>query len=472
MCDVRRTSHIVFVQFRLIMDFFVPLLICLALLYPLGSMRRWLQQHVFKVGWLLTKNLQTTTILFYTLFLPGVLLYEFVFWLAAGILNVRAERALEWPKATEIAELKLNFIKLGRSTGGLRLAIVSVAPFVVAIAIIWLVANNILNVDEAAVVLRTEGLRGVGTALGDIFSAPDVYLWIYVLFAIGNTMMPRWEDLKGARILLIAAGIVLAILFVLGVADDVIANGLLNPLGDALNLLSSVFVVVIGVNVVMTAALGTFEAIFERITGDSATFQNGKLVAMTRAERLEYERQQQEREAKARKAARERKPALAAGPPSIYSLPLPIPGAPTREAEPAVVRRDDERALGAGASPLPPPTQPRILAPGAPSAAAPASSSTQPSLVGSPPTSPPPASASGSSPFGSSPIPRPVLTPVDDEDEDDDEAINDEEENEEDADTGDDIDKANDEDDADEDGDKEDSDKNDENEEDDEDDKL
>ena len=64
----------------------------------LGDLRRWLQQHVFKVGWLLTKNLQTTTILFYTLFLPGVILNQFVTWMAAGILNVRAERAIRGPK--------------------------------------------------------------------------------------------------------------------------------------------------------------------------------------------------------------------------------------------------------------------------------------------------------------------------------------------------------------------------------------
>jgi hypothetical protein len=316
----------------------------------------------------------------------------------------------------------------------LRLTGVSITPFVVAIGIIWLVANNILNVDDAAVTLRAEGLRGLGSALGQIFSAQDVYLWIYILFAIGNTMMPRWEDLKGARVLLVAAGIVLAVLFVLGVADDVIANGLLNPLGDALNLLSSVFVVVIGVNVVITAALGGFETVFERITGDSATFQNGKLVAMTRAERLEYERQQQEREAKARRAARERKPALAAGPPSIYRLPLPIPGAPARDAEPAVVTRDEERVLGAGASPpaAAPAPQPRILAPGATlsTSPTPASPPAQPSLFGSPPppapstssgvSSSPPAPPSGASLFGSPPPPRPALTLTDDEDEDDD----------------------------------------------------
>ena len=83
-------------------------------------LERWLHQHMFKVGWLLTKNLQTTTILYYTFFLPGVVLHEFIYWLVAGILNVRAERAIAWPEAQAIAELKLNFIKLARNTSRIK----------------------------------------------------------------------------------------------------------------------------------------------------------------------------------------------------------------------------------------------------------------------------------------------------------------------------------------------------------------
>jgi hypothetical protein len=413
-----------------------PLLIFLALLYPLAGMRRWLQQHVFKVGWLLTKNIQTTTILFYTLFLPGVILQQFILWMAAGILNVRAERAIEWPKAQEIAELRLNFVKLGRNASGLRLAVINLMPFVIGSAIIYFVANNVLNVDEAWETFSSTGLSGFTTAIGEILSAGDVFLWIYLLFAIGNTIMPRWADLKGARILLYPLAAIVLVLLVLGVADDVVNNGILVPLGDILGLLSWIFAVIIGVNIVMTGVLGAIESVFERITGDSATFEKGKLVAMTRAERLEYERQQAEKEAKARKAARERKPAIATGPPSIYRLPLPTPGAPTRADEPVIVRREDERGLPAGstASPI---QQPLIGAPAASSAsAAPAgtgSSAPQPPSSGPIITSglrpaapaPPaagtaPSTLSGASSF--TPAPKPTLSPpplMDDEDEED-----------------------------------------------------
>ncbi len=342
---------------------------CLALLYPLGEMRRWLQQHVFKVGWLVTKNIRTTTILFYTLFLPGVILYEFIYWMMAGILNIRAERALSWPDAQQVAELRLNFIKLGRNVGAFRLAIINLAPFLVGTLVIWWAAFNVLQIDQAWAILEAEGLRGVGDALTRLFSAPDIYLWVYILFAVGNTMMPRWSELKGARILLIIAGLAFATLLVLGVADDFISNGLLDPFNNALNYISTVFVTVIIVNCLMTAALGTIEALIERITGDSATFERGKLVAISRAERIEQERVAAEKARKAAQAARERKPGTASGPPSIYRFPLPTPPAGSRD-ETISVRRDDERILPSGAPTASPPAPPVLpnLAPVAPPA--------------------------------------------------------------------------------------------------------
>jgi hypothetical protein len=64
-----------------------------------------MHQHIFKVGWLVTKKLRTTTTLYYTIFLPGVFLHEIVLWFIAGILNVRAERAIAWPEQQAIGEL-------------------------------------------------------------------------------------------------------------------------------------------------------------------------------------------------------------------------------------------------------------------------------------------------------------------------------------------------------------------------------
>ncbi len=339
-----------------LIDLLGPFLVVGVLLYILGQMRRWLYQHIFKVGWLLTKNLRSTTALFYTIFLPGVVVFEFFYWLAAGIFDVRAERSLGWPESQQVAELRLNFVKVAKNIGRLRLAAITLMPFVACVLIIWWVAQSQLGIEAFAGALRERGVRALGPALGQLFSTPDFFLWVYLLFTIGNTMMPRWEDLRGVRVLLIAVGVLVVILFALGVGDEVLIETFLVPIGTAVNLVSSVFLVIIGVNVLVTAALGTIESIIERVTGDSATFQNGKLVAITRAELIEQRRKAAEQAAKQQKAAREKKPTIPAGPPSIYRLPLPTPGAPGRDVQPAAenvtIRRDEQRTLIAGSPAL------------------------------------------------------------------------------------------------------------------------
>ena len=81
------------------------------------------------------------------------------------------------------------------------------------------------------------------------------------------------------------------------------------------------------INVVMALALGLLEAIIERVTGHSATFDDGKMITRTRQKAL-TERGGRERRSRPtrRDAPKPDKPIR-----SIYALPLPIPGPPGKE---------------------------------------------------------------------------------------------------------------------------------------------
>lgn len=318
-------------------------------------LERWLHQHIFKVGWLLTKNLHTTTILYYTFFLPGVVAHEIVRWLVAGVLNVRAERAIAMPEAQAIAELKLNFIRLTRNTNRVKDAIIGIAPLVTGLALIWLISNNVLNLNLIVAVLRAGGVDGLGSALRLVLATPDVWLWVYFMFTIANTMIPHSDTLRAWRPALIAIGAAVGIFFVLGLAQQVFLENLAIPITEGLNRLALIFAVVIAINALATGVLGIVEAIIERITGDSATFQNGKLIAVRREEILQQRAQERAKQqarqssARGREAARTRIPA---GPPSVYALPLPIPGAPGKEAsEPIIVSRESRTTLSPGTPP-------------------------------------------------------------------------------------------------------------------------
>ncbi len=292
------------------------------------------------------KRYETTTILYYAFFLPGVFLYELSYWLMAGLLNVRADRAIVWPEKQEIGELKLNFVQLAPKAGQLRTAIITITPFITGLLLVSVISNNILNVQEFLSLLNNGYLVDLTAAINQFTSAQDFWLWLYITFAISNTSMPSMKDLRGLRGVMIAGGVIVGILFMLGVGNEAIVTFLAGTVTDVLNNLAGILAVIIGVDLFMVAVLGTIEAVIERITADSATFENGKMVTMSRAEMLE-------KRAKDREKAARRGTAAAAPRLSIYQSPLPIPGPPGKEAPtPAFEITREPGALPSATAPI------------------------------------------------------------------------------------------------------------------------
>lgn len=291
------------------------------------QMEHWLHQHIFKVGWLVTKSFQTTTILYYTFFLPGLFLNQFVLWLAAGVLDVRAERSLKWPERQEIGELKLDFIKLSKKASTWRLTIISLVPFFAGLAFVFFVASTIFQIPTTVAEMPDSSLASVSGAVSRLMSTPDFWLWSYLLFAVSNTMTPEFSSLQGGRWFAGLAILAAVPLFLIGVGDEVVGTILNGPLADALNLLTSAFIIIIAFDLLGICLLAIIENAIEAVTGDSAMFKNGKMVVMTRAEIAEERRKARSQVQRSNR----RTPAREAGPPSVYKLSFPIPGPPGDE---------------------------------------------------------------------------------------------------------------------------------------------
>lgn len=323
------------------LDWVFPWLLVIGLLFPMRALERWLHQHIFKVGWLLTKSKRTTTILYYLFFLPGIIVNQFTFWMVAGILDVRAARAIKWPEAQEVAELRARFVQIGKNVPGWKAAIIHLSPFFAAIGLIYGIANGLLDLDGAWNLISGD-LNRLDEAIGLIAAVPNVWVWVYVIFAVGNTMFPDWKTQRGAyRRVWIAGVITLGILLFVGVAGEVLTVLITGPLAQGLNILALTFGTVIGVDLFITLLLGVFESIYERATGDSATFQSGRFIALKREDRIHQQEEQRAKDAKKQEAEAKRSRAVA-GPPSVYKLSFRVPPALDKEA--AVIIREDNRS--------------------------------------------------------------------------------------------------------------------------------
>ena len=293
----------------------------------LRRIERWLHQHIFKVGWLSTQNYQTTTILYYTFFLPGVVLHELVLWLVSGMVNVRADAIIKWPEEQQIGQLDLKFVQVSKKASNFRRAVIAIAPLIVGIVAIWFIADSIFDITAAVEVMNTGELTDIAAGLGQLTGAPNFWLWVYIVLTIANTMYPSVpKDLQGWRTVL-GAGVAVALaLTAIGLGGEIF-EVLSTPLGNLIYVLQLSAIMVIAIDFVMVLVLGTIEYTIERVTGNSATFTRGKMETMTRAEAIA---DRERKRTKAREAAKRRRNTAAdTGPSTIYAFSFPIAGSPS-----------------------------------------------------------------------------------------------------------------------------------------------
>lgn len=293
------------------------------------QIERWLHQHVFKVGWLVTNSFQTTTILYYILFLPGILLHEFSVWVVARLLRVRVERVIGFPEQQHVGEIRLNFVRMPQQAGALRSALIRFAPLPTGMLCLWLITAHVFRLHESAILSPVGSIDELARAVIRLTRTADFWLWFYLAFTVANTMFTGHSTglsagRKGAVVLVVTAALVIA-WRVGGTIDATIAQGIEVLVGS----LILVLLQVISFDIVVVIGLGALEALIERISGKSATFSDGKMITMTRQEAQEHKRVQARKRLASRQQQRAGKRAEIIR--SVYDLKLPIPGSPGRE---------------------------------------------------------------------------------------------------------------------------------------------
>jgi hypothetical protein len=293
------------------------------------QIERWLHQHIFKVGWLLTNSFQTTTILYYIVFLPGILLHEFTVWMVAWLLRLQAERAIGFPEQQDIGELRLNFIRVSPSAGALRYELIRYAPVLAGVVCLWAIASQIFRWQETASVSSFASVDELTRAVDRLTRTADFWLWFYLAFTVANTMFPSTSPRQSAGrkgILLLA---VAASVYFLWLVGGMIEHSIAQSLEVLAGSLFLVVLQVIMFNIVVVLGLGALESLLERLSGKSAMFADGRMITMTRQEAQEHSHAK----AQARRSSRKKPPeqARADVSHSVYDLKLPIPGPPGRE---------------------------------------------------------------------------------------------------------------------------------------------
>jgi len=154
---------------------------------------RWLHRHLQGAMLLLTNDTEIALWLYALILFPGVLLHELSHAVVAALLGVRIGKINILPRRMG-NRIQLGFVPI-QETDFLRASMIGAAPLFFGSTVIFLLGQFVFGTPEMiAALLQADWLTAV-QGLRTAFHAPDMWLWAYLVFAVGNTMLPSNSDM-------------------------------------------------------------------------------------------------------------------------------------------------------------------------------------------------------------------------------------------------------------------------------------
>ncbi len=168
--------------------------------------QRKLHQHIQGLVLLLTGSENMTVAAHFLLLLPGIVAHELSHWLAAKLLGVRVGPISIGPERKRGKQMRFGSVQIGR-TDPVRESLIGLAPLVSGTALVLLLARWGFGLLPSVRIVPAEWPGQVVACL----RAADAWLWVYLIFAVANAMLPSESDRRAWRTFALYLALVLAL---------------------------------------------------------------------------------------------------------------------------------------------------------------------------------------------------------------------------------------------------------------------
>lgn len=248
----------------------MPLLLFALLVILLYWLQRWIGRHVQGIGMLLFNSRNAGMALLWFVLLPGVLLHELSHWLMAKLLGVSTGR-LRLTPSVQGKQVVLGSVEVQR-TDPLRDSLVGLAPFLAGTLALLAIGHWIFDAASLALAWQRGDWSAMASQLAGAFRVDDAWLWLYLLVAVSNAMMPSPSDRESWRLVLIYLAMVAGVMLLFGWLPSLPAS-LVNALASGLRTLTYVFALVLLIDLVFAAGLGLLELLLSALRGGKVVYK-------------------------------------------------------------------------------------------------------------------------------------------------------------------------------------------------------
>ncbi len=233
-------------------------------LVGLVIVQRWIHQHLHGVALLLTGHADMAIVLYALPLLPGVALHEISHALMATILRVRSAGLTIIPRRQPDGHVRLGAVRV-EQVDVIRLSLIGLAPLMFGSFAVLLIIQYALGVSSLGDALRTHDPSIMFAALGGALRVPDAWLWLYLLFAISNAMMPSSSDRSTWPPVIVFIAIVIVVALLAGLGSTLSRLG--PAIDDALAWLAAAFTITLIVDLPFVFVIWLLERMIGGLRG-------------------------------------------------------------------------------------------------------------------------------------------------------------------------------------------------------------
>jgi hypothetical protein len=168
--------------------------------------------------------------------------------------------------------VQLGFVPIEK-TDALRASLVGLAPLLVGSGIILLIGYAAFDIGSVGAALVSGDWNGALDGLAGMLAVPDIWVWAYFIFTVGNTMLPSRADRQAWLPVIIFLIVALGLVWVAGFGPAVVSR-LAEPLAVALHWLAMMCTLTLLVDLPFALAIALSEKLLERAKGYRVEYQS------------------------------------------------------------------------------------------------------------------------------------------------------------------------------------------------------
>jgi hypothetical protein len=227
----------------------------LILFFALILLTRWITKHIQGIGFLLTQDGQAALLVYFCLILPGVFVHELSHALVAWVLGVRVLKfSIGIKRKKRGGSVALGSVDIA-ATDPFRSSLIGLAPLIAGSIVVLLIGSKVFGLRPFVV----NDAGRLWAELQAIYRTPDFWLWVYLVFAVSNAMLPSPADRHAWGTALIFLGILVGFFYLTGLVQFLstgsFAFAVGTWVGNAADQLTWAFGITVAVDLIIAAIL-------------------------------------------------------------------------------------------------------------------------------------------------------------------------------------------------------------------------